>query len=301
MHLDLVDLRLFVCMVEAGSITGGAGRAGLALASASARLKLMEAKVGGELVVRGRRGIEPTRAGLALLHHARLVLEQMGRLRADLGAFADGIKGQVRLLANSAAASEALPELLAGFLAAEPAIDVAFDERTSLDLTEAIAGGMAEIGIAADHADFTGLETFPFGRDRLVLIVPRDHAFAERQAIRFKEALEAGFIGLAGESALHRHLMAHARRAGRTMRLRARAPGVDLVCRMVAAGAGAAIVPEGALQRVPEPGRLAVLRLDETWAERRLLLVTRSLAALPPPARLLAGHLLAAGGGGPAP
>lgn len=42
MHFDLTDLRLFLHVVEAGSITAGVSRAGLALASASTRVRGME-------------------------------------------------------------------------------------------------------------------------------------------------------------------------------------------------------------------------------------------------------------------
>lgn len=72
------------------------------------------------------------------------------------------------------------------------------------------------------------------------------------------------------------------------MRLRIQAQGPEVVCRMVALGAGLAILPEAVLR----PGHgLAVLELREDWAERRLRLLARSLAALPEPARLLLDHL----------
>jgi DNA-binding transcriptional LysR family regulator len=46
MHFDLVDLQLFIAVSDSGSITGGAMRANLALASASARIKGLEADLG---------------------------------------------------------------------------------------------------------------------------------------------------------------------------------------------------------------------------------------------------------------
>ena len=118
MHFDLVDLRLFLHVAEAGSITAGAEHAGLSLASASARVRGMEEQAGASLLERGHRGVELTPAGRTLLHHARLVTGQMERMRGELGEYARGLKGHVRLLANTAAAAEFLPEILAAFLAA---------------------------------------------------------------------------------------------------------------------------------------------------------------------------------------
>jgi molybdate transport repressor ModE-like protein len=180
MHFDLVDLRLFLHVAEAGSITAGAEHAGLSLASASARVRGMEEQAGASLLERGHRGVELTPAGRTLLHHARLVTGQMERMRGELGEYARGLKGHVRLLANTAAAAEFLPEILAAFLAANPSVDVDLDERPSAEVARAVAEGLAEIGIAADHADFSGLVVMPFRTDRLMLVVPRGHASTRR-------------------------------------------------------------------------------------------------------------------------
>src|SRR3982075_4026571 len=90
MRFDLVDLQLFIAIAEARSITGGADRAHLALASASARIKGLEAALGTALLKRGRRGIELTAAGESLLDHARIILHNVEAMRGDLSAYASG-------------------------------------------------------------------------------------------------------------------------------------------------------------------------------------------------------------------
>ena len=80
MSFDLTDLRLFLNVAESGSITQGAARSFLALASASARIRGMEDFLGIELFTRGRRGVIPTQAGRALTRHARLVTTQWDRM-----------------------------------------------------------------------------------------------------------------------------------------------------------------------------------------------------------------------------
>src|SRR5580658_2702332 len=102
MRFDLIDLRLFSLVVETGSITRGAAQANMALASASARLRGMEETIGLRLLDRGRRGVEATPAGDALAHHARIVLRQIEQLRGELGDYTKGLKGHVRLQANTA-------------------------------------------------------------------------------------------------------------------------------------------------------------------------------------------------------
>lgn len=289
MHLDLTDLRLFRHVAEAGSITAGAARAGLALASASTRLRDMEAQAGVALLLRGRRGVSLTPAGAALLHHARLVAQQVERMRGELGEYARGLKGHVRLLANTAATAELLPEPLARFLAAHPQVDIDLRECPSAEVARGVAEGLAELGVAAGHADLSGLEALPFRADRLVLVAPPGHALAGRRAVGLAEALGWEFIGLGAESALQRHVAGHAARAGLRLRLRIQAPGPEAACRMAALGAGLAIVPEAAARRAAAP--LALLRLEEPWAERRLSLLRRRGVSLPLHAERLLAHL----------
>ena len=294
MDFDLTDLRLFLHVGEAGSITAGAARSGLALASASARIQGMEAQAGVALLERGRRGVEPTPAGRALLHHARLVNGQVERMRGELGEYARGLKGHVRLLANTSAATVHLPELLATFLRANPNVDLELDERPSPEVARAVAEGKADLGVAAGHADLSGLKVMPFRTDRLVLVVPPGHALADRRRIAFAEALESEFVGLAGDVALGGHLAGHAARAGGRMRTRVRVRCLDAACRMAALGAGIALVPEAAAKGWTERGALAVVSLEDAWAERHLIVVVRKLEALPSQAWRLAEHLATA-------
>ena len=77
MHYDLTDLRLFVAIAEARNLTRGAERVHLAPSSASHRLLQLEAALGTALFVRKARGVEPTRAGEALLRHARQVFARL--------------------------------------------------------------------------------------------------------------------------------------------------------------------------------------------------------------------------------
>jgi len=122
MRFDLVDLQLFVAVAETRSITNGAQRVHLALASASERIKGLEEALGVALLTRGRRGVELTPAGENLLDHARVVLHNVEAMRGDLLAFARGAKATVRFFANTSGLSEYLPKTLAAFLSQHPHI-----------------------------------------------------------------------------------------------------------------------------------------------------------------------------------
>src|SRR6478752_6942416 len=178
MRFDLTDLRLFLNVHEAGSITAGAGRSHMTLASASERIRGMEDALGVPLLVREPRGVQVTPAGRTLVHHARLVLGQIDRMRGELDHYGAGLKGHVRVLCNTTALSEYLPPVLGAFLKDHPHISVDLEERLSHEIADALRTGACDIGVLADSADLHGLRTRIFRHDPLTLIVPRGHPLA---------------------------------------------------------------------------------------------------------------------------
>jgi DNA-binding transcriptional LysR family regulator len=292
MRFDLIDLRLVLNVAEAASITHGAARSGMALASASERIRAMEDALGVPLFDRRRRGVSPTAAGAALVEHARLVTQQLERMRGELNQFAKGLRGRIRLLSNTAATLEFLPPLLGRFLSNHPNVDVDLEERTSPEIARAVAGGHADIGIVADVVDAAAeLETFPFADDRLVLVAPQRHLLGKRRRIAYSEALGHDFVGLPVGSALQEHLDGHAARLGHRPKLRVRLPGFDAVCRVVESGIGIAVVSKVAADRCRHAMAIRVVPLTDPWARRRLRIGVRRLSALPLHARNLVEHL----------
>ncbi len=169
MRFDLVDLQLFVAVAEARSITHGAARSNLALASASARIKDLEQALGVALLTRGRRGVVLTAAGESLLDHAR---DRAGRCRDHArrpGGVCERCQGQHPHAGQHLGLSEHLPKALATFLREHPHINLDVEERESADIAQAIAGGIADLGFAAEHTLPDTIERFSFCDDRLVV------------------------------------------------------------------------------------------------------------------------------------
>jgi DNA-binding transcriptional LysR family regulator len=293
MRFDLTDLGLFRHIVEAGSITHGAERANLALAAASTRIRKMEQAFGTELLVRGRQGVTATQAGRTLLQHARVILAQTERLREDLGPYARGLAGQVRVFSNTNALTEFLPEALSSFLAKYPDISVDLEERLSDEIVGLIAEGAADIGIVAGTVDYGGLHTFPFRSDRFVLVVARNHPLSSRSSIGFSEVLDYDMVGLDRASALQRFLADKASRIGRPLRLRVQLRSFDAICRLVECNVGVGIVPETTAQRTAKASAIKAIQLTDSWALRDLTICVRDEETLPPYARQLVDHLRA--------
>jgi DNA-binding transcriptional LysR family regulator len=292
-RFDLTDLTLFVHIVEAGSITRGAERKHLAIAAASTRIRNMEAVLGTPLLYRERQGVHPTEAGRTLLHHAQVLLQQAERMREDLAEYANGLRGQVRLMSNTNALTEFLPEPLSAFLAAHPQVNIDLEERLSDEIVAAVADGSADVGIVAGTVEAAGLEVLPFRVDRFVLVVAANHSLSTVERIAFADALDFDYVGLDRTSALQRFLSEKAERIGRRLRLRVQLRSFDAVCRLVECNVGIGIVPDTTARRLAKTMAIHRIELTDEWAVRRLTICVRRQADLPVYARELVRHLAA--------
>lgn len=286
-HFDFVDLRLFVNVAESSSLTTGASSSALSLAAASTRIKNLEQALGTQLLYRTKRGVSLTPAGETLLQYARLMLSQVQRLGADLQKFSKGAKGHVRIFANTTAVAEFLPQALGDFLADHPAVDIDLREYPSADIVRAVLEGKTEVGIVAGHVSTAGLQTLPYFRDCMMLVVPPGHALAARRQVSFAEALPYEFVGMSAGGAMHSFIAGVAREHGWRLRLRIHVGNYDAMCRLIACGVGIGVVAESAARRHARTMDIRVLRLEDAWSEQPLKICVRSLEALPGLARAL--------------
>ena len=289
MRFDLVDLRLFLTVVECGSLTHGARAMHLALASVSERIAGMEEVLGAPLLERNRRGVRVTPAGEALVRHARSILGQVEQMRGELRNYATGLKGRIRLLSNTAAMAAFLPPQLCRFLAAHHDLSIDLEERPSVDIVQALADRRADLGIVADVTDLAPLQTHLIASDQLVVVAGHAHPVARKPAVAFADILDEPIVGMA-DTALEAHLAERAARLGRQLDYRIQLRQLDNVAMYVEEGIGISIL-SGALATTIRRD-LAILPLSEPWASRRLYLCARDFSSLTPHAELLARQLL---------
>lgn len=291
-RIDPFDLHLFAAVLQHGTITAAAAAVNLSLAAASARLKALEDATGARLLERSKTGAAPTDAGRALARHANRVLAELESLHVDMASFGRGLRGTLRLLCNTAAMSEALPRTIGTFLSTTPDLDVDVQELPSEAVIDALRRGTADLGIVADHVDTSGLLVRPWIEDRLVALLPGRHATGRRRSVTYSELLEQPLVGLPRDSGLSRFLAVQASRSGRVPRHRVRLGGFEAVAQLVAAGAGAAVMPESAAVRYRELGT-RVVALSDSWARRRLLICMTPQGAELNTVRALVDALLA--------
>lgn len=298
MDFDQLDLRLFHAIARLSNITRAAESEHLSLPAASARVRALEAHAGIALLQREARGVTLTPAGEAFLHHARAILRQTEDLRADLQEYARGLRGHVRIHANTTAVTDILPAVLPGFLQANPLVNVELQERQNREIVIGVLDGHADVGIVSTRMDAPGLDAIHFSTDNLVLVVPRKHRFARRKEIAFAETLDEPHVGMHAGSTIREQLATVTAQLGRPLRLRVELASFDAVCRMVAAGVGIGVVPAISARRHLAELPIVQVELRDAWRVRERYALVREGEALPAFAQALVDALVAYGRAG---
>ena len=295
MDFDQRDLRLFQAIARLSSITQAAESQHLSLPAASARVRALEGHAGVALLTRKARGVSLTPAGEAFVHHARAILLQTEELRADLREYARGLRGHVRVYANTTAVTDILPAVLPGFLKVNPQVNVELRERQNPEIVLGVLDGHADVGIVSMRMEAPGLRAMHFSTDNLVLVVPRGHVFAKRKAVSFAETLDEAHIGMHAGSTLSEQLASATAQLGRRLRLRVELSSFDAVCRMVAAGVGIGVVPALSARRHVLDLPIVQVQLKDAWRVRERYVLVREGEALPLYAQALVEALVRGG------
>jgi molybdate transport repressor ModE-like protein len=291
-RVDFVTLKLFCAIAQSGSITKGANECSLALSAASRRISELEETVGLTLLERSAKGVTLTQAGHAVMQHALRLFQGFEQFSNELGEYAKGLKGHVRLWANMSALTEFLPSSLASFLKVHPDIQVEVEEQISGDIVKALLDGIADIGVFADGTPTSGLETSIIGQDELVVVCSKSHPIKSRKSISFEKCLDYDFVGLNRGSSLLELTSRQAERLNKQMRLRIQVRSYDAMCQMIAVNLGVGVLPLQACAPQIKAMDLKVVCLEEDWAKRNLLLATKEHGRQSPASSLLIEHLL---------
>ncbi|HAL38888.1 MAG TPA: LysR family transcriptional regulator [Polaromonas sp.] len=289
MKLDPLSLRLFVSVVEEGTIAAAATREHIAAAAVSKRLSELEDQLNTQLLTRSNKGITVTAAGVALLNLARGVLNDLDNIVSQMQDFSSGTRGSVRVLANISAITQFMPAALQSFLAKHPLVQVNLQEKVSTAVIRGVAENIADIGIFTQVPYGDNLEVHRYRNDELVLIVPANHPLSNRSSVSFAETLDFEFVGLHVGSSLNFQMIKAASELGRSLKLRIQVTSYDAQCLMVEAGLGIGLLPKISVDTY---NALAIktVGLDEPWAHRQLDICVRSYDSLSVAAKLLFNH-----------
>ena len=289
---DIKTLRLFVACCELQSLSKAAADLHMAPSAASRRIRLLEESAKVPLLARRPHGVEPTAAGLTVLHYARDVLHLTYQTAGLVTEHLSGLRGYVRISAAAAVMLGKLASDLAAFAKQHPEIKVDLEQRATPGALDSLINKRVDICAVVAGVHTGDLETFAYGGDRLCVAVHQGHPLAERSRVKFADIAAYDLITFDSGTALRRLLANQAQLLGTHLKVRMQLTSFDVMGLMASKGLGIGILPETAAGPPAAAWALRLLKLDEPWAERRFELCVRSAQALDPAASRLLSFLV---------
>lgn len=137
--MDIRFLETFIAIADCGSIAEAARRLNRTPAALAQRLRTLEEDLGHKLITRSGRTVQPTAEGLAILDHARALVEGARDLRAL--AAKDVPTGRLRLGATATSLTGLMPSIIADLGAAYPDLEYFMQPGSSVDLYHRVVEG----------------------------------------------------------------------------------------------------------------------------------------------------------------
>jgi len=270
-HLDAV-----LAVAEEGSFTAAADALATVQSNVSEQIRQLEAELGAELFVRSRRGAEPTDCGEVVLERARRIRREVEALRADLSMLQGLEVGDASFGVVGTASRWLVPALVADLRRRAPGVHLRIVEGASERLAAEVLAGDLQQAIVTEPVDDRRLAAETILQEALVGVAPAGHGLPSG-VVSLAALNTLGLVVPPPANPLRSEIEAAARRQGVTLDVVVEVEGIRLIADLVAAGAGAAVLPETAV-----PERLDGVRVVTIagMPPRRLALVTTKDAYL---------------------
>lgn len=183
--MELRQLRHFVAVVDTANLSRAADRVAISQPALTRSIKNLEEMLGVELLERKPRGVAPTEAGLALYHHAQVVLNACQRLTREVRELERGVTGTVHLGVASMFSTHVTGPVAEALAAAHPRLGLVVTEGFFEDLVRRMLDGrldlifsnFPQVSLAAE------LVQEPLLNVRAVLVAGRQHPLAQRREV----------------------------------------------------------------------------------------------------------------------
>lgn len=280
MHLDFVDLKLFVNIAETNSLTQAADRSHMCVSAASIRVKNIEHRVGTKLLNRVNNGVTLTPAGQMLLHHGKLILEELDHLWSHWKEYQEHAEEETRISATATAVTGFLANILLEYKRSHPRLRIDLQECSPNEVVNSVRTDLSDVGITA-YGDTEGLEVIPYREDRMVLVTPAGHLLANFDSIEFSQSLDFEFATLLDCSGWRELLIQVAKLEDKPLKICVQVGSFESLCRMIEANLGISIMPEFVANRFVPTMNLCKIQLKNKWAVRDFKICVRKFKVLP--------------------
>lgn len=246
--VDSRQLRYFLAVARRLHFTRAAEDLHIAQPALSQAIIQLERELGVTLFERHSRGVSLTTPGQVLERGAERTLRELEVAVDEVRSYVGQVTGRVRLGAWQSMEVR-LPDLLAAFRSAYPAVDVAINEIVSDGMLESVRTGTLDLAMVVQraHVNMSGLECEAFITEPYELAVASTHSLAQRRHVRLSELAAEPFVLHRPGSAVRDQILQACAEAGFAPRIALETGEMSAARAFVAAGLGVTILPRSSL------------------------------------------------------
>jgi DNA-binding transcriptional LysR family regulator len=270
--MELRHLDALLAIAEEGSFTAAADTLSTVQSNVSEQVRQLEDELGAQLLVRSRRGALPTECGEAVLDRARRIRREVEAMRADLSMLQGLETGEASLGIVGTASRWVVPPLVAEVHRRAPGIRLRVVEGASERLMADVASGELAMAVVTEPVTNTRLVAETLLEEALVGVVPKGMPLPS-PPVPLRALVERGLVLPARENPLRHEVEQVAEAQGVELPVTVEVEGIRLVADLVAAGAGASVLPETAVPH--ELGNVDVVPIAGMPPRRLALVIGR--------------------------
>lgn len=246
MDLDFADLEALVVLAEVLHFGRAADRLHVSQPALSKRIRKLETRIGGPLLVRHYRAVRLTEAGRVLADRARPLLRESQASLALAQQAARGEAGRLRIGFGIASILRFLPDVLLRFRKHHPGVQLQLRDMSTPDQIGALAAGEIDIGFVRLPVADQRLVVLPVLDERLVLALGPRSSWSPRAGLSSVAAEPFIIIARSRSASFYDHALGVCAAAGFAPRIVQEANELFTVLSLVGAGLGVSLVPRSA-------------------------------------------------------
>jgi DNA-binding transcriptional LysR family regulator len=276
--MELMQLEMFVAVVEEGSVRGAAERVFRTQPAVSIAVSKLEREFEAPLFDRSKRHeYRLTQAGESLYAHATRMLSLRSETISSIGDIRNLRLGRLRIGANESVSLHLLPKLAQSFLTEHSGIRMEVKCERSKSLLADLKDRKLDLALLSFRPEDKELDSKFIMQDELVLITGPTHAFASKQRVHIQDLSEESLMvmDVSEPSPWHRKINEAFLQCKAPLHLTVENAPIETIKKMVAIGLGVGFVPLMSVGEERARGELAVVEVDGFRVERSVWLVRR--------------------------
>ena len=245
--MDLRQLEAFLAVAETGSFTTAADRLHTVQSNVSEHVRQLEAELGVQLLVRGRRATVPTEFGVRVIERSRAIRSEIEALHKDLSMLQGLETGHATLGVVGTVSRLLVPMVVAEMRQTAPGLSLRLTEGASERLAGEVAERQLASAIVTEPVSDPRLHVEHLRDEDLVALVPLSLHLPAREPIALAALAKETLILPPAGNPLRDEVETAARAERIDLRVRIEVEGIRLIADLVSAGVGVSILPETAV------------------------------------------------------